>query len=93
MRCVDCERIDDILFDETQFWFYFGTEDAFSRVAVLCGARGLTARQFNSRGITVSDAMVTSDPDILAVGECVEHRGQLFGLVAPLYDQAQTCDV
>ena len=41
------------------------------------------------RGITVSDAMVTSDPAILAVGECVEHERQLFGLVAPLYDQAK----
>ena len=41
------------------------------------------------RGITVNDQMVTSDPDILAMGECVEHRGQLFGLVAPLYDQAK----
>ena len=41
------------------------------------------------RGITVDDQMVTSDPDILAMGECVEHRGQLFGLVAPLYDQAK----
>ena len=41
------------------------------------------------RGITVSDQMVTSDPDILAVGECVEHNRQLFGLVAPLYDQAR----
>lgn len=41
------------------------------------------------RGITVDDQMVTSDPDILAMGECVEHRGQLFGLVAPLYDQAR----
>ncbi|WP_323785369.1 nitrite reductase large subunit NirB [Thalassovita sp.] len=41
------------------------------------------------RGITVDDAMLTSDPDILALGECVEHRGQLFGLVAPLYDQAK----
>jgi nitrite reductase (NADH) large subunit len=41
------------------------------------------------RGITVSDQMVTSDPDILAVGECVEHNNQLFGLVAPLYDQAK----
>ena len=41
------------------------------------------------RGITVSDQMVTSDPDILAVGECVEHNKQLFGLVAPLYDQAK----
>ncbi|MCU9847501.1 nitrite reductase large subunit NirB [Defluviimonas sp. WL0024] len=42
-----------------------------------------------ARGIVVDDRMVTSDPDILAVGECVEHDGQLFGLVAPLYDQAK----
>ena len=41
------------------------------------------------RGIHVDDAMVTSDPDILAIGECVEHGGQVFGLVAPLYDQAK----
>ncbi|KIT15056.1 nitrite reductase large subunit NirB [Jannaschia aquimarina] len=41
------------------------------------------------RGIHVDDQMVTSDPDVLAVGECVEHDGQLFGLVAPLYDQAK----
>ncbi|MCB1352206.1 MAG: nitrite reductase large subunit NirB [Rhodobacteraceae bacterium] len=41
------------------------------------------------RGIVVDDHMVTSDPDILAVGECVEHNKQLFGLVAPLYDQAK----
>ncbi|MFQ8431519.1 nitrite reductase large subunit NirB [Amaricoccus sp. W119] len=41
------------------------------------------------RGITVDDAMRTSDPDILAIGECVEHRGMLYGLVAPLYDQAK----
>jgi nitrite reductase (NADH) large subunit len=40
------------------------------------------------RGVTVNDAMQTSDPAIFAVGECVEHDGQLFGLVAPLYDQA-----
>lgn len=43
------------------------------------------------RGITVFDDMRTSDPDIFAVGECVEHRGQLFGLVAPLWDQAKVC--
>ncbi|MEM9550218.1 MAG: nitrite reductase large subunit NirB [Pseudomonadota bacterium] len=41
------------------------------------------------RGIHVDDQMCTSDPDILAVGECVEHGGQIFGLVAPLYDQAK----
>lgn len=40
------------------------------------------------RGIVVDDQLRTSDPAIFALGECVEHRGQLFGLVAPLYDQA-----
>ena len=41
------------------------------------------------RGITVDDQMTTSDPAIYALGECVEHNKQLFGLVAPLYDQAK----
>jgi nitrite reductase (NADH) large subunit len=42
-----------------------------------------------ARGIEVNAQMQTSDPDIYAVGECVEFDGQLFGLVAPLYDQAK----
>ncbi len=41
------------------------------------------------RGIQVDDGMRTSDPDIYAVGECIEHRGALFGLVAPLWDMAK----
>jgi nitrite reductase (NADH) large subunit len=41
------------------------------------------------RGITVNDQLQTSDPAIFALGECVEHHKQLFGLVAPLYDQAK----
>ncbi|MDY8108816.1 nitrite reductase large subunit NirB [Fulvimarina sp. 2208YS6-2-32] len=41
------------------------------------------------RAITVNAQMQTSDPDIFAVGECVEYNGALFGLVAPLYDQAK----
>ncbi|WP_299648297.1 nitrite reductase large subunit NirB [uncultured Tateyamaria sp.] len=41
------------------------------------------------KGIHVDDQMVTSDESILAVGECVEHNGAIFGLVAPLYDQAK----
>ncbi|NLH79777.1 MAG: NAD(P)/FAD-dependent oxidoreductase [Phyllobacteriaceae bacterium] len=41
------------------------------------------------RGVKVNAAMLTSDPDVLAVGECVEFEGLLFGLVAPLYDQAK----
>ncbi len=42
-----------------------------------------------ARGVEVNAQMQTSDPDILAVGECVEFDGHLFGLVAPLYDQAK----
>jgi nitrite reductase (NADH) large subunit len=41
------------------------------------------------RGISVNDQLQTSDPAIYALGECVEHDKQLFGLVAPLYDQAK----
>ncbi len=41
------------------------------------------------RGIVVNDYMETSDPDIFAVGECVEHRGVCYGLVAPLFDQGK----
>ena len=40
------------------------------------------------RGIVVNDAMQTSDPSIFAVGECVQHRGECYGLVAPLYEMA-----
>jgi nitrite reductase (NADH) large subunit len=39
--------------------------------------------------IVVDDQLRTSDPAIYAVGECVQHRGQLYGLVAPLWEQAQ----
>ncbi len=42
-----------------------------------------------NRGIIVDDYMETSEPGIYAVGECTEHRGQVFGLVAPLYEQGQ----
>jgi nitrite reductase (NADH) large subunit len=42
-----------------------------------------------NRGIVVNDQMETSDPDIFAVGECVEHRGVCYGLVAPLYEQGK----
>ncbi len=41
------------------------------------------------KGIHVDDQMITSDENIVAVGECVEHDGAIFGLVAPLYDQAK----
>jgi nitrite reductase (NADH) large subunit len=43
------------------------------------------------RGIVVDDTMQTYDPRIYAVGECVEHRGTSYGLVAPLFEMARVC--
>jgi nitrite reductase (NADH) large subunit len=40
------------------------------------------------RGIVVDDAMVASHPRALAVGECAQHRGVVYGLVAPIHEQA-----
>ncbi|MBM3813539.1 MAG: NAD(P)/FAD-dependent oxidoreductase [Acidimicrobiia bacterium] len=42
-----------------------------------------------NRGIVVNNYMETSDPDIFAVGECVEHNCVCYGLVAPLYEQGK----
>ena len=43
------------------------------------------------RGIVVNDTLQTYDPRIYAVGECVQHRGQAYGLVAPLFEMAKVC--
>lgn len=43
------------------------------------------------RGIVVDDTLQSYDPCVYAVGECVQHRGDTFGLVAPLFEQAKVC--
>lgn len=43
-----------------------------------------------SRGIVVDAAMRSSDPDVLAIGECAEVEGRTIGLVAPALEQAET---
>jgi nitrite reductase (NADH) large subunit len=42
-----------------------------------------------NRGLLVNDEMKTDDPEVFAIGECIEHRGATYGLVAPLYDMAK----
>ncbi|MFA9556813.1 nitrite reductase large subunit NirB [Evansella sp. AB-rgal1] len=41
------------------------------------------------RAIVVDDYMQTSAPNVYAVGECAQHRGIAYGLVAPLYEQGK----
>ncbi len=42
-----------------------------------------------NRGIDVDDGLASSDPAIFAIGECAEHRGLVYGLVEPAYEQAR----
>ncbi|MBB5189989.1 nitrite reductase (NADH) large subunit [Silvimonas terrae] len=51
----------------------------------LARAAGLKATQ----GIVVDDTLKTSDPFIYALGECVNHRGTSYGLVAPLFEMGK----
>lgn len=50
-----------------------------------------SAGLYCERGIVVNDTLQTFDPRIYAVGECIQHRGDTFGLVAPLFAQAKVC--
>jgi nitrite reductase (NADH) large subunit len=53
-------------------------------------ALGQMAQLAVNRGLVVDDQMRTNDPDIYAVGECAEHRGVSYGLVAPIWDMCRT---
>ncbi|MFI8483232.1 nitrite reductase large subunit NirB [Pseudomonas sp. NPDC078700] len=44
-----------------------------------------------NRGILVNDTLQTFDPRVYAIGECANHRGTAYGLVAPLFEQAKVC--
>jgi nitrite reductase (NADH) large subunit len=50
-----------------------------------------SAGLYCERGIVVNDTLQSYDPSIYAVGECIQHRGDTFGLVAPLFEQAKVC--
>jgi nitrite reductase (NADH) large subunit len=76
--------------------FADGTELPAQLVVMAVGIRPNTALAescglYCDRGIVVSDTMQTYDPRIYAVGECVNHRGVAYGLVAPLFEMAKVC--
>jgi nitrite reductase (NADH) large subunit len=82
-------RIEKVQFDD-------GSEVAADLVVMAIGVRPNISLAEKSgiqceRGILVNDTLQTFTPNIYAVGECVQHRKQTFGLVAPLFEQAKVC--
>jgi len=53
-------------------------------ITEIATASGLTV----NKGIVCDDQMRTSDPDVFALGECVEHRERIYGLVDPIWEMA-----
>jgi len=80
------ERVEGVLLDD-------GTVIKADLVIMAVGIRpnGALAKAAGlavNRGIVVNDQMQTSDPSVYALGECAEVGGTCYGLVAPLYQQA-----
>ncbi len=76
--------------------FKDGSEISADLVVMAVGIRpnidlAKQAGLYCERGVVVNDTMQTYDPSIYAIGECVQHRGQTYGLVAPLFEQAKVC--
>ncbi len=83
------DRVAQVLLDD-------GTQLAAELVVMAVGIRPNTALAESAglacqRGILVSDTLQSYDPRIYAVGECANHRGVAYGLVAPLFEQAKVC--
>ncbi|MEH7306666.1 nitrite reductase large subunit NirB [Neobacillus drentensis] len=81
------KRVEKVTFQD-------GTEIAADLVVMAVGVRPNIQLAKESgietnRAILVNDYMETNIPNIYAVGECVEHRGTVYGLVKPLYDQGK----
>ncbi|MFC7289918.1 nitrite reductase large subunit NirB [Herminiimonas glaciei] len=76
--------------------FTDGSEVPAQLIVMAVGIRPNTtlaesAGLYCNRGIVVNDTMQTYDPRVYAVGECVNHRGTAYGLVAPLFEMAKVC--
>jgi assimilatory nitrate reductase electron transfer subunit len=70
-----------------------GRHVAGDLVVLACGIRPVTGLARDAglavdRGVLVDDELRTDDPAVFAVGECAQHRGSVYGLVAPAWEQA-----
>ena len=80
------KKIERVVLDD-------GTTLAADLLVLACGIRPRIDVALNSgvpvnKGIRVNDTLATSIPGVYAIGECAEHSGRLYGLVAPVWEQA-----
>lgn len=94
---VLCDTITTRIVEENgrlvRLEFKNGTTLDTDMVVVSAGIRPITEIAACSgiavnKGIVCDDQMRTSDPSVFSVGECVEHRGKIYGLVDPIWEQA-----
>jgi nitrite reductase (NADH) large subunit len=83
---VGAERVEGVVLND-------GERLAADVVVVACGVRPRTDVAKNSKipvnkGILVNDTLATQVPGVYAIGECTEHAGVTYGLVAPAWEQA-----
>jgi nitrite reductase (NADH) large subunit len=81
------ERIEGVILDD-------GTSLPADMVVLACGVRPRVdvARESAlpvNKGIVVNDVLATQVPGVYAFGECAEHRGKTYGIVAPVWEQAE----
>jgi nitrite reductase (NADH) large subunit len=80
------ERVTGVVLDD-------GTTLSADMVVLACGVRPRvdSARASGlpvNKGIIVNDTLATEVPGVYAFGECAEHRGKTYGIVAPVWEQA-----
>jgi nitrite reductase (NADH) large subunit len=84
---VGDEQVEGVVLDD-------GERLAADVVVVACGVRprvdvARVSKIPINKGILVNDTLATQVPGVYGIGECIEHAGVVYGLVAPAWEQSE----
>ena len=54
LRCVDCETIDDLVFETTHMWLHVPTGEAVAKLLTLCARRALNVERVSERCLALA---------------------------------------